>query len=312
MSKSIIIYGFGRMGLTHYAILNQLIENPDITIVDMDKKINFFAKKNIPAKIISNSDKIDRKHDYAIICTPPMFHLSTIEECLNRGVNSIFVEKPFGGIKNDYTKVINSKNSVKIGYVLRFIPVIQWLKNNLPINRVTKFEGSYFSNTIEKKPKGWRNGQYSGVCNEMGSHIIDLAVYTLGLKKFTIIDKEIESVVSDVDDIASFSLTSEGKSYNFHFDWVNKEYRKPVFGLKYYLNDNSFYVVDQQKVEYYDGNNKLKNSISTVDIAASTPYYLRGVEFTNQLHDFLNDQAIIATVDDAKVTREIIKNVLKK
>ena len=46
LTKSIVIYGFGRMGLTHYAILNQLIDNIDVTIVDLDKKVNFIAKKN--------------------------------------------------------------------------------------------------------------------------------------------------------------------------------------------------------------------------------------------------------------------------
>ena len=47
MSKKILLYGFGRMGLTHYAILNQLIENADFVFVDPDKKVNFFAKRNL-------------------------------------------------------------------------------------------------------------------------------------------------------------------------------------------------------------------------------------------------------------------------
>src|SRR5690554_4494273 len=106
MSKSIIIYGFGRMGLTHYAILNQLLGNADITLVDMDKKVNFFAKKNIYANLVNDAGKIQRKYDYAIICTPPMFHISATEECLSRGDSTIFVEKPFGGIDDDYSKVI--------------------------------------------------------------------------------------------------------------------------------------------------------------------------------------------------------------
>jgi predicted dehydrogenase len=311
LRKAIIVYGFGRMGLTHFCILNQLLDDTDFTLVDMDTKINYFARKNMSAKIVSDASKIVKKHDFAIICTPPMFHVSTIEECLNRGDKKIFVEKPFGGINDDYSKVILQKEDVKIGYVLRFIPVIQWIKNNLPFDRITKFEGSYFSNSIEMKPKGWRNSKYSGVCNEMGSHIIDLAVYTLGLKNFTITNKKIESVVSDVDDIASFELEAEGKEYKFHFDWVNKNYRKPIFSLKYYLDDNSYYIVDQQKIEKFDSKHNLILTVSTVDIAESTPFYLRGVEFTNQMKDFIEGQEIIASVDEALVTREIIKNILK-
>lgn len=310
MEKSIVIYGFGRMGLTHYAILNQLIQNADVTLVDLDKKVNFFAKKNVAAKFQSDVEKLNKSFDVAVICTPPMFHLSTIKACIERGDKTIFVEKPFGGVKDNYSLVEKHPNKVKIGYVMRFVPIIKWVKENIAVDQIVKFEGSYFSNTIEKKPKGWRNGSYSGVLNEMGSHIIDLAVSILGIQKFEVVNKKVTSVISDIDDVVDFDLISNGIPCNFHFDWVNKKYRKPVFNLKIFLRDGSYYKIDQQKVELFSERDDLIKKITTVDLAASCPFYLRGVEFTHQMQDLIGEQKTLATVEEALVTRRIIKEIL--
>lgn len=310
MTKSIVIYGFGRMGLTHYAILNQLMDNIDVTIVDLDKKVNFIAKKNVNAKIEAENNNLKQAFDIAVICTPPMYHISTINACLKRGDKTIFVEKPFGGVKDDYSFVEEHAERVKVGFVMRFLPVINWLKQNLVVEDIVKFKGSYFSNSIEKKPKGWRNGNYSGVCNEMGSHIIDLSVYLLGIKEFQISNKEIKSVVSDTDDIVSFNLKTNNILCDFHFDWVDKNYRKPVFNLEIILKDGNYYKVDQQKVELYDKDGKLLNKITAVDFAATVPYYLRGVEFTRQMQDMISKQETLTSVEEALITRRIIKNIL--
>lgn len=310
MEKSIVIYGFGRMGLTHYAILNQLSQNAEVTLVDLDKKINFFAKKNVDAHFQNDLDTIKKSFDVAVICTPPMFHLSTLKKCIDRGDKTIFVEKPFGGIKDDYSLVKKHGDNVNIGYVMRFLPIIKWVKQNIAVDQIVKFEGSYFSNTIEKKPKGWRNGSYSGVLNEMGSHIIDLAVSILGIQNFEVVDKKVTSVVSDIDDIVDFDLLSNNIPCHFHFDWVNKIYRKPVFNLKIYLQDGNYYKVDQQKVELYSNDDELLKKITSVDLAAPCPFYLRGVEFTYQMQDLIGEKETLATVEEALVTRRIIKEIL--
>ena len=154
MSKKVLIYGFGRMGLTHYAILSQLIENADFVFVDPDKKVNYFANRNLNAKIVNNDKKLNQSFDFALVCTPPMFHLSILNSCLINEIPNIFVEKPFGGVSDDFSKLDNSNNSISIGFVLRFNPIVQWLKEFIDINKVDRVEGFYFSNTIEKKPKG--------------------------------------------------------------------------------------------------------------------------------------------------------------
>jgi predicted dehydrogenase len=310
MNKKFIIYGFGRMGLTHYAILNQLIENTEFVFVDPNKKVNFFAKRNLSAKIVSSDQNLNQTFDFALICTPPMFHVPILEKCIKQKIPNIFVEKPFGGVSDDFSSLVNSDKSISIGYVLRFNPIIQWVKGFIDIEKVEKVEGLYFSNTIEQKPKGWRNGSYSGVTNEVGAHIIDLCVYVFGLSNPLIINKQTESIISDVEDILIADLEDKSIKYHFHFDWVNKNYRKPVFKFTVTFKDDTFIKFDQQKAEYFDNCNNLISSISVADLAQKVPFYLRGVEFTSQMQDFVGLKKTISNLSDALITRNVIKNLL--
>ena len=47
-----------------------------------------------------------------------------------------------------------------------------------------KISLDYSSHTLTKPPKGWRNTEYGGVLNEMGSHLIDLMLYLVGSHEF--------------------------------------------------------------------------------------------------------------------------------
>lgn len=309
MNKNVLIYGFGRMGLTHYSILNQLIDNCNFVFVDPDKKVNFFAQRNLKASIFNSDFGLNQTFDHALICTPPMFHIPILNRCLENNISNIFVEKPFGGLDDNFHFAGELQERISVGYVLRFNPIIQWVKNNIRIENIQRVEGYYFSNTIEKKPKGWRNGSYSGVTNEVGSHIIDLCIYLFGLSDPQLIEKEKISVVSDVDDIMIAELQNNSIKFYFRFDWVNKEYRKPVFKFTITLNDGSIVKFDQQKVEHIL-NDKVINRITSVSLAAKVPFYLRGIEFTDQMQNFITSRNIIASFDDAMLNRSLIKKLI--
>lgn len=211
------IYGFGRMGLTHFAILNSLT-NSKFTFVDVDWKMNLLTRKNLRANILNSDAKIILRNDFSLICTPPMFHISTLRKCLDRGDKLIFVEKPFGGPNDEIDSRILDSNNIYIGYVMRFNSIVQWIKDNVNPTDVSRIRAHYVSNTIEKKPGGWRNGSYSGVLNEMGSHIIDLCHYLFGLNDAEIINKKLQSVVSNIDDIAEFSLKTSNQEIDMYFN----------------------------------------------------------------------------------------------
>jgi predicted dehydrogenase len=305
----ILIYGFGRMGLTHYAILSQLIENVDFVFVDPEKKINYFAKKNINAKFESDDKNIDHEYDYGLICTPPMFHLPILKKLITNRCKNIFVEKPFGGVNDDFSSFVNTNFNISVGYVLRFNPIVQWVKEFIKPDMISEVEGYYLSNTIEKKPKGWRNGSYSGVTNEVGAHIIDLCVYLFGLTNPNVIDKKMYSIISDVDDIMIANIEENSIKYHLHFDWINKQYRKPVFKFVLKMKDGTQFKFDQQKIEHFK-NDMLLRRITSVDIVEKVPFYLRGIEFTNQMLDLIGPKKIISSYSEALITRALIKQLI--
>lgn len=306
--KNILIYGFGRMGLTHYSILNGLDNSLKFTIVESNKKLSSILKRNLNATFIKDDSLIDKPFDITLITAPPFVHQELVKKALKRGDKKIFIEKPFGGQKNNINQI--RERNVSIGYVLRYNPLIQWLKGNMNISEVSSVKGEYLSNTIENKPQGWRNNSdFSGVLNEMGSHVIDLINYLINLKEVEIINAIKKSVVSDADDIVSAEFKSMNRTIMLNLNWVDKNIRKPVFKLEFNLINGDKYIMDQQKISIYK-NEQFIRTITTTDLAVSVPFYLRGVDFTMQMQDLLSDSKISCSIDDAYRVNNIMNKIL--
>lgn len=301
---NILIYGFGRMGLTHYTILNTLLSKSNFTFVEPNKKLKVLLRGNVNCTINSDDTSLNEPFDLTLITSPPFAHVEILNKSLKRNDRKIFVEKPFGGFMNSEYKI---EDNIFIGYVLRHNPIVQWIKNNINPNDVCEVDAQFLSNTLQTKPKGWRNGEYSGVLNEVGSHILDLSNYLFDLKKYKIISSKTQSVMSDVDDIVHIELLSNDKKYNFNFNWVNKNIRKPSFNFKLKLKDNTEVFFDQQKIELSKNNQIFKN-LSVVDLASKVPFYLRGIDFTNQMLDLINDCVVMTNVEEALLVNKIIKD----
>ena len=186
------------------------------------------------------------------------------------------------------------------------------MKENLNTKNILSISGEYLSNTIEKKPKGWRNGSYSGVLNEMGSHIIDLVNYILNETEFNLISSKSQSVISDVDDIVEAEFeTKNGISFFLSLNWIKKEIRKPIFKLEIIMKTGEKFLIDQQQIKIFNSKNKLDKIISVNDLTQTLPYYLRGVDFTNQMLDLVNDNKYLATVNDAIAVNKTMNKILE-
>ena len=307
----ILIYGFGRMGLTHFSILNGLNPDLDFSVIEPNKILRKILQKNINAKFYADDSSLKQAFDITLITTPPSIHLQLLEKSINRGDKKIFVEKPFGGYTNTNLNNIPESNSIHIGYVLRFNPCIQWVKTNINPLDIKSMHGQYLSNTIEKKPTGWRNGSFSGVLNEMGSHVIDLIQYIVGNDQMEVLSSKKESIVSDIDDIVEATLkTKNDISISMYFNWVKKEVRKPVFGIEIQMKDGSKYSIDQQQINKYSSTGDFIEKVAVTDLAKPVPFYLRGVDFTDQMLDLLGDNKIMASINDALAVNTLMEKIL--
>ena len=307
----ILIYGFGRMGLTHFSILNGLNPDLDFSVIEPNKILRKILQKNINAKFYADDSSLKQAFDITLITTPPSIHLQLLEKSINRGDKKIFVEKPFGGYTNTNLNNIPESNSIHIGYVLRFNPCIQWVKTNINPLDIKSIHGQYLSNTIEKKPTGWRNGSFSGVLNEMGSHVIDLIQYIVGNDQMEVLSSKKESIVSDIDDIVEATLkTKNDISISMYFNWVKKEIRKPVFGIEVQMKDGYKYSIDQQQINKYSSTGDFIEKVAVTDLAKPVPFYLRGVDFTDQMLDLLGDNKIMASINDALAVNTLMEKIL--
>ena len=304
----ILIYGFGRMGITHYSILNGIIPNANFTFIEPNKMLNLISKKNIKGNFLTSDEKIKKSFDLTLITTPPFIHKELVNKCIKRGDKIIFVEKPFGGHSN--TSFDLDLKNLFIGYVLRFNPVVNWIKNNINPIDVLECSAKYLSNTIENKPKGWRNGQYSGVLNEMGSHVLDMINYLFNIENFKITNSELKSIISDVDDEVKISISSEERNFNFYFNWVDKTLRKPVFQVSIKLKNNDVITFDQQKIVIE--NDQGEKTISVVDLNQEIPFYLRGVDFTKQMQDLSDKREVMCSLDEALTINRLMKEVIAR
>jgi len=307
----ILIYGFGRMGLTHFSILNGLNPEINFSVIEPNKILRALLKKNINANFYADDLSLKEAFDITLITTPPSIHLQLLEKSIQRGDKKIFIEKPFGGYTNTKLDHISEYNNIYIGYVLRFNPCIQWVKANVNTQDIKSIHGKYLSNTIEKKPTGWRNGSFSGVLNEMGSHVIDLIQYIVGNDQMEVLSSKKESIISDIDDIVEATLkTKSDISVSMYFNWVKKEVRKPVFGIEIQMKNGSKYSIDQQQINKYDSNGDFIEKVAVTDLAKAVPFYLRGVDFTDQMLNLLGDQKIMASLNDALAVNTVMKKIL--
>ena len=297
------------MGLTHFSILNSIHKDLHFSFVETNKKINLLMRNNLNVNFYSSDLKLISAFDLTLITTPPFAHCEIIESCIRRGDKTIFVEKPFGGFKNNQKLI--SHNSIYIGYVLRFNPIISWVKKNIKTSNVKEIEASYLSNTITKKPEGWRNGKFSGVLNEMGSHIIDLTNFLFDIKDYEVLSSKINSYISDVDDEVTAQIYSNEKKINFYFNWVDKTKRKPEFKFRLVMKNDEKVIFDQQKVTIFDKKNNSK-IISVADIAEKTPYYLRGIDFSKQMLSILGDKKNLCSLEGGYLVNKIMNDIYLK
>lgn len=307
--NKVLLYGFGRMGLTHYAILNGIAPNLEFSVFETNKKLVAILKKNFPnIQFYTDEAKLPKEpFDVTLITAPPFIHKELLSTAHSRGDKRIFVEKPFGGHSHHQAEELFS--NVFVGYVLRFNPCVQWVKENIPSDTIVRAKGQYLSYTLDKKPKGWRNGAFSGVLNEMGSHVIDLLNYLVGLDGHEVVRAKMESVVSDVDDIVDAKLKVGNKEVDLYFNWVKKEIRKPVFGIEMELSDGRHLFVDQQIIRISQ-EGKPVTQISVTDLKATVPFYLRGIDFTKQMQDLIGNTDTMCSMEEALQVNTIINDIL--
>jgi predicted dehydrogenase len=328
------IIGMGRMGITHFSIINSHPQVEIVAVADTSKMTLDILKKYVPTVKVFKDYKelIDvSKPEALIVCTPPNLHYEVCNYAFEKDIH-VFAEKPFTTDAlqaEDLKRKFESKALInQVGYVNRFndvfVTVKKYIKDGL-IGDVVRFKSEMFSCTVTKKEESesWRSFRENGggAVFEIAAHAIDLVNFIIGVPdKITgtsmnqIYSKHVEDIVS------STFVYKNGCTGTLYVNWCDTSYRKPAnklelfgpkgkiladqHGLKVFLNK------DDEKTGYKKG----WNTVYITDIFTPVPFYVRGNEFTRQLYHFANsilgkDNAKICTFSDGYDTQKVIHQI---
>ena len=324
--------GFGRMGITHFAILNAHDSVGIVSVCDSSKTLMNILGKYADIKTYSDyREMIDREElDFVIVSTPSGSHAEVIKAALNHNLH-IFSEKPFTLTPEegkDVLGLLNGKNLVnQVGYVNRFNEVFVEVKRLLDagvIGEVKNFSSEMYGPTVLKDAKGnWRGKRKmgGGCMYEFASHCIDLAVFLLGQPQ-KVAGSIMQSIYSSgVDDLViSNFIYNNGCSGTIMVNWSDETYRKPsnivtIFGTRgKIIADKHAYKIYLKEPNPDKGFHEGWNTRYITDFAKSVRFYVRGNEFTSQLDYFIdcikeNRLDNISSFEEAHKTDVIMENI---
>jgi scyllo-inositol 2-dehydrogenase (NADP+) len=327
------IIGMGRMGITHYSIINK---HPNVVIgsvADPSGLITTLMNKYLALKTFKDYKELIEvsKPDAILVCTPPNLHYPIIKKAAENGIH-VFVEKPFTTKAHEASELaqIYSGNRLvnQVGYVNRYNDIFVKVKNfttNGVIGKVIRFKSEMFSCTISKSDEssGWRATRESGggAVFEMASHAIDLVNFLIG-KPDKVTGSSLNQIYSkNVEDaVSSTFLYNNGMSGTIYINWSDTSYRKPTNKIEIF-GENGKILADQHSLKIYlnkpNGTYNLRegwNTLYITDVFEPVPFYVRGNEFTRQLWHFIDciqgkEKTSQCTFADGVNTLEVIDRI---
>lgn len=302
------IIGMGRMGITHYSIINSHPNVDIVSVSDTSKRTLEILKKNIPTLNTYTDYKTQIEAgdlDGIIVCTPPAMHYDICKMAATHGI-AVFCEKPFTTSPDqakELAEIFTQRGLVnQVGYVNRFNDMFLTTNELLSqgvIGDVIRFKSEIFSCTISKPQSGigWRSKRENGggVTYEMASHAIDLVNFIIGTPA-KVAGATVNYVYSqDVEDVVSATLLYDNNTVGMIYaNWCDLSYRKPSNKLEIFGTKGKI-IADQHDMKLFlneaDPTGKYCqgwNMIYIPNVCRPVPFYVRGFEFTRQLYAFAN------------------------
>ncbi|NCP19519.1 MAG: Gfo/Idh/MocA family oxidoreductase [Erythrobacter sp.] len=301
------IIGAGRMGITHYSIANAHDHARITGVADPSKLVTTMLGKY--AKVGTYKDfkglLKGEELDAVLVCTPPAFNPEILDAVLEKKLHA-FVEKPFmlNSVDGDrFAKGFDAAGLVnQVGYVNRwndmFTKAKAFVEDGL-IGEPLRFRSEMFSGTIVRDvgEAGWRasHANGGGAVYEMASHAIDLINYFFGAPDRvggTSLSKVYSKAVEDI--VSSSLFYGNGLAGTLYVNWSDASYRKPTNKFEIFGKAGKIQV-DQHGMKVYlseandaHGLKQGWNQLYITDVFSSVPFYVRGIEYTAQLFDFID------------------------
>lgn len=299
------IIGFGRMGVTHYSILNTHPDVQFVAVCDPSKFVLKNLKRYTSLKLFTDHRKMldETDMDFVIVATPTGSHYEIVKAAIQRGLH-MFVEKPFSLSAEEgeeLVAMVEGKNLVnQVGYFLRFNEVfraVRKLVTDSLIGEAVHYKNEMYGRTVLKASKSsWRSKKAmgGGCMLDFASHCIDFANYLFGPAD-QVTGSTLKSIYSvGVEDAVFTTLMHPNNvSGNIMVNWSDESYRRPFNRIEIFGTQGKI-VADRQEYRLYlrqaDANGQHEKGWSIhylPELDKGVRFSLRGSEFTNQLDHFI-------------------------
>jgi predicted dehydrogenase len=300
------VVGFGRMGITHFSILNR---HPQVNLVAVCDSSNFV--RNNVAKYL-NVETYDDYHkmfdeikpDFVIAAVPTAMHMDVVKSAILNNAH-VFVEKPFTLNSNQAHEILGllkGKNLVhQVGYVARFSDIFKKVKELMDqkvLGELYTFKMEMNGPTVlNGAKKSWRSNRNEGggCLYDFASHSIDLVNYFIGPPD-NIAGTVFKSIFSSnvEDSVSSTFIYKQGLRGNLIVNWSDPSYRKPTYNFEVLGKEGKLIANLRTLKIFFNKAPDIKeytrgwNIQHFPSLAQPVRFFVRGFEFTRQSDYFIN------------------------
>jgi predicted dehydrogenase len=255
------VVGLGKMGLLHASILNVMPNVQLVALCDKSWLMRKLAKSTLKELIVTDklSDMSNLNLDVIYVTTPIPSHYGIVKEIYIKDIaRNVFVEKT---LSSRYTQsedlcrlADNSNGHTMVGYMKRFSVTFRKAKELLDqgvLGSLVSFDAYAFSSDFFGVQRDSVSSARSGVLEDLGSHVSDLALWFFE-DLFSSIS--VSSSFAQKHDSVYFEVVcSNNFKGKFDISWVKEGYRMPEFQLMIRGTKGTIKVDDNELVFALEG-----------------------------------------------------------
>lgn len=309
------VVGLGKMGIMHACLLSTFPNVEVAALCDKSRLIRTIAKQSFKGATVTDDlakfEGLDL--DAVFVLTPIPSHYFIIKQLYDQKLaKNIFVEKTLTSSYSRSEELVALSKQVEgvnmVGYMKRFGVTFNQVKLLLKqqiLGDVTGFDAYAFSSDFADVPEGSTlTMARGGVLEDLGSHVVDLAVWLFGDLKT--VDATVNSRIAPTseDDVSFRVEGADGLSGRFDVSWRKKDYRMPEFGITIHGSKGTLTANDDDvKLEL---NGQQPKHWYRPDMNDNVGYLLGGPEYYREDKHFLESVAAgSATKSDFEGTLKV-------
>lgn len=328
------IIGLGKMGLSHFSIINA---HKDVKVVGVCDASGYILDVLGKYTGVDTFTDMNRMLDLAsveavVISTPSKFHAPMVRDCLERGIH-VFCEKPFCLDPADsilLAELARKKRLVtQVGYHNRHVGAFGEVKRLLDLGvlgTVTHVLAEAYGPVV-LKPKGgtWRSkkDEGGGALYDYAAHPADLLTWYFG--RPTSVSGTVLSRIFSAeteDEVFTTLRWPSGVSGQLAVNWSDESHRKMTTRMSIWGTNGKIFA-DRQEVQVYLRDRSLAPQgygtgwtvRYTTELTKEVAFYVRGEEYSVQLDTWVQriaDEAVSGPADfaEASITDEVLHAIL--